>query len=130
MPEKSYPNVTQKILLRCGDEVAILRHPGGSYDFPGGRLEMFEDLFDSLQRELKEEINYFLNGKPELFHVWSYISKDKTRHSVMIYYIYGLDKKPELVSPEKLEIFWLKKDKMMDIIKDQDFLERIYSWNG
>ena len=43
-----YPNVTQKILLKQGDRIMILRHKDGVYDFPGGQLEWGENLFNKI----------------------------------------------------------------------------------
>lgn len=123
-----YPNVTIKILIRHKNKVLILRHKDGIYDFPGGQLEFRESLEEGLKREIKEELDYDFNVKPELIHVWNYISRDRQRHSVMIYYIYIIDKKPKFSSPEKLEVLWLNKKDMKDIISDHDFVERIYSW--
>lgn len=125
-----YPNITQKIILKQGNKIMILRHKDGIYDFPGGRLEWGESLFDSLQRELSEEIGIKLDGQPSLFHVWNYISKDKERHSVMIYYIYKLKGGRNLVSPEGLEILWLTKDEMKKVIRDKNYVERMFNWRN
>jgi len=127
---KKYPNVTLKVLLKYRDRILIMRHKNGSYDFPGGQIEFGESLFGALQRELKEELNFKLDREPALFEVWNYISKDKKRHSVMVNYIYFLNKKPKLKSPEKLEILWLNKKEMKNIIKDHNFVEEMYSWRG
>lgn len=125
---KKYPNVTLKILIKYKNTILILRHKNGVYDFPGGQLEFRESLKDGLARELKEELDYNLNTKPALIHVWNYISENNRRHSVMIYYICIINKKPKLESPEKSEVLWLNKERLRHIIKDHFFVERIYSW--
>lgn len=125
---KKYPNVTIKIVLRCGNRILILKHKNGVYDFPGGRIEFYESLLGALQRELKEELDLVLPGEPQLFHVWNYISKNKRRHSVMIYYIYSINKIPRIVSPEKLQILWLLEKQMMEIIRDYEFVKKLYHW--
>ncbi len=123
---KKYPNVTIKIILRCGDKVLILRHKNGTYDFPGGRLEFYETLLGALRRELKEELNFILTREPRLFHVWNYISKNKRRHSVMIYYIYFIKKMTKFTSPEKINILWLSEKQMRKIIHDHEFVKKLY----
>lgn len=123
-----YPNVTQKILLKQGNRIMILKHKDGVYDFPGGRLEWGENLFESLKRELFEELGFKLDNQPSLFHVWNHISEDKERHSVMIYYICELKEAQNLVSPEGLEILWLTKDEMNKVVRDEDYVERMFSW--
>jgi len=125
---KKYPNVTLKIIFRCKDKILMLKHPNGAFEFPGGRMEWRESIFGALKRELKEELNYNLKKEPELFDLWNYISKNGRRHSVMIYFIYQLDKKPKFPSPEKLEILWLKKEKVIPIIKDKKLIEKIFRW--
>ncbi len=60
--------------------------------------------------------------------VFNHISKDKKEHTVFIDYIYRLNKKPNLSSPEKLEILWLTKEEIIDknISKDREFLDKIF----
>ena len=127
---KKYPNVTLKIIFRYGSEVMMFRHLNGAFDFPGGRMEWGESILGALYRELKEEINYSLKKEPELFSVWNYISKDRKRHSVMIYFIYPLDKKPKFSSPERVEILWLTGKELFskNIIKEKQFINRIFKW--
>lgn len=110
----------------------MLRHKNGAFDFPGGRVEWGESLFGTLNRELKEELNYSLKGEPKLFQVWNYISKDKKRHTVIINYIFKLDKKPRLFSPEKSQILWLTKRELIskNITKDEKFLKRIFDFKS
>jgi len=98
---KKYPNVAVKIMLKHKNRILMLRHKNGAFDFPGGRMEWKESILKTLKRELKEELYYSLKGKPELFDVWNYVSKDKKRHSVFIYYIYPLGKKLEFSSSEE-----------------------------
>jgi 8-oxo-dGTP pyrophosphatase MutT (NUDIX family) len=127
---KKYPNVTLKIILRYKNKILLLRLPDGRIDFPGGRMEWGESIFGALKRELKEEINYDLKEEPQLFQVWNYISKNKKRHSVMINFIYELDKKPKISSREKAKILWASKKEIIskNIIKDKNFVEKIFSW--
>lgn len=123
---KKYPNVTVKIIFRYKDKMLMLKHKNGAFDFPGGRIEWKESMLGTLKRELKEELNYSLKNEPELFDVWDYISKNGKRHSVMIYFIFQLDKKPKFSSPENLQILWLAKESAISIIKDKKFLEKIF----
>ena len=127
---KKYPNVTLKIIFRYKDKILMLRHPNGVFDFPGGRIEWKESILEALNRELKEELNYSLKEEPELFGIWNYISKNGKRHSVIINFIYRLDKKPKFSSPEKLKILWLTKKeiKSMNLIKDKKFLNRVFKY--
>jgi len=127
---KKYPIVAVAIILRHKDKMLILRHKNGAMKFPGGKMEWGESILRALYRELKEELNYSLKKEPELFSVFNYISKDKKRHTVFIDYIYPLNKKPKLSSPEKLEILWLTEKELIskNIIKDEKFLDKIFKW--
>ena len=104
----------------------MLRRKNGANDFPGGRMEWKESMLGALKRELIEELNYSLDKEPKLFDVWNYISKNKQRHSVFIYYIYRLDKKPRLISQENAEILWLTKKDLLSIIKNQEFVNKVF----
>lgn len=126
---EKFPNVTQKIILRYQEKILIARHANGVHDFPGGRIEWGENLFDSLRRELKEELDFNLEDQPRLFHVWNYVSKDQERHSVMVYYICDLKEEPDFNSPENLELLWLENDQMKEIVRDHDFVDRMFRWN-
>jgi len=125
-----YPNVTVKIIFKYNDKILILKHPNGVFSFPGGRMKWGESIFEALNRELKEELNYCLEKEPKLFDVWNYISKNKKRHSVFINYIYRLNRKPKLSSPEKLQTLWLTKKDLIskNIIKDKKFLDKIFRY--
>lgn len=124
------PNVTLKIILRSKKKILIMRHKDGNYDFPGGRMEWGEELFSTLKRETKEELNFVLIDEPRLFHVWNYKSKDGKRQSIMIYFFQELAKPIKFVSPENIDIFWLAKNEMGKIIHHRDFIKRIYGWKN
>jgi ADP-ribose pyrophosphatase YjhB (NUDIX family) len=125
---KKYPNVAVVVIFRHKNKILMLKHKNGALKFPGGKMEWKESILGALYRELKEELNYSLKKEPELFSVFSYISKDKKRHTVFIDYIYPLDKKPKLSSPEKLEILWLTKKEIIskNITKDERFLDKVF----
>jgi len=125
---KKYPNVSVKIIFKYKNKVLMLRQRNGKFDFPGGRIEWGESPLEALNRELKEELNYSLRKEPQLFSVWSYISKNKRRHTILIDYIYQLDKKSKFFSPEKAEPLWLNKKELMRIIKDKKFVKKIFDF--
>ncbi|MBU2264772.1 NUDIX hydrolase [Patescibacteria group bacterium] len=123
---KKRPNVTQKLILKYKDRILMFRRKNGAYDFPGGRLEFLESPLSALKRELKEELNFDLKSEPRPFYVWNYVSKDKKRHSIMLYYRHRLKKKENFASPEGMKILWLRKREMNKIILDKSFVDRIY----
>lgn len=124
------PNVTVKLIFRYKDKTLILKHPDGVISFPGGRMEWGESILEALNRELKEEINYSLKEEPALLDLWNYVSENGERHSVFINFIYQVDKKPELYSPEGLELLWLTKKEIIEreLIKGKEFVDKIFKW--
>lgn len=127
---KKYPNITIKVIFRYKNKTLILGHKDSVFSFPGGRMEWGESILGALNRELKEELNYSLENEPELLEVWNYISKNRSRHSVMINFIQQLVKKPKFSSPEKLKILWLTKNNILskNIIKNKEFVDKIFNW--
>jgi len=125
---KKYPNITLKIIFKYKNRILILKRKDKVFDFPGGRLEWKEAIEDALKREIMEELRYSLKEKPKLFDIWNYISKNGKRHSVMIYFICVLGKKPEFHPSGKTQILWLSKEDFlrMNIIDDEKFLNKIF----
>ena len=114
---KRYPNVAVKLILKHKNTVLMLRHQNGAFDFPGGRMEWRETPEGTLARELREELLLELEIPPKFFDVWNYIARDNSRHSIFLYYIGNIAKKPTLNSTENAEILWLSKKELKDIKK-------------
>lgn len=130
---KNRPNVSVKLILRYKNEVLAIKNKDKTLGFPGGHVEYGEFLLGALKREVKEELNYNLKAEPKLFDVWNYVPEEnsgmKTKdHIVFLNYICKLDKKPDLSSPEGLEILWLTRKEIESLkeIKDKQFLDKIF----
>lgn len=121
-----YPNVATKLILRCGGKILMLRHKSGAFDFPGGRMEWGETPEDTLKRELAEELRLRLPRQPKLFDIWNYIARDKSRHSVFLYYFVTIKKRPRLRSTEGAAILWLSRRELRDRIRDPRFLRKLF----
>lgn len=110
----------------------MLLHKDGTYDFPGGQMEWGETPQKTFKRELIEELAYSLPEAPQFLDIWNYISKDKARHSVFLYYLLALKQRPELQTTGEeaqasTEVVWLSKKELKVIIKDSAFLEKIFA---
>lgn len=124
------PRVSVKIILRHKDEVLMLKYKDGANSFPGGGLEWGESIMEALKRELKEELNYSLNEKPEFFSIYNFISPDKKRHSVVLHYIYFLKERPAFpsLSLDGAKVLWLTKEDLSSYIKNQDFINQVFKY--
>lgn len=86
-----------KIILIYKNKVLLLSE-GDSFDLPGGRMEYGEGIFDTLQREIKEELglNLKFTSEPVLIRVYDYLyPKDKVQR---VYVVYAYEIKKELVN--------------------------------
>lgn len=76
MSKHGFFQITQKLFLRNGDQLLVLRDfKSGLGDLPGGRMdedEFFQDWIKSIEREVKEElgddVKVKINPKPFLVH--------------------------------------------------------------
>jgi len=122
-------DVAVKIIFRLKNKALIMRHRNGIFDFPGGRIEFGESPLAALKRELKEELNYSLTKKPKFFNIWTYLSKNKKRHSIFLTYVLRVSKKPKMRSSEKADLLWLTKKEFLNrgVIKNIKFVQAIFS---
>jgi|GEM_PF-1064352 len=124
-PTLKRPDISIKLIVRCGDEAFMLFHPSsGHHDFPGGRMEWGESFDETLKRELKEELDYDITKEPKFIYVWNYVAEDKSRHTVHIYYLLTVAEKPHPVSSEGAELHWLPKDYFYK--KDEELANKIF----
>ncbi|MCW8853694.1 MAG: NUDIX domain-containing protein, partial [Gammaproteobacteria bacterium] len=82
---KKYVHVAVALIVNKNNEVLIaLRpehvHQGGLWEFPGGKVEANESVYDALLRESKEELNVYIeHAEPYL-----QIRHDYTDKSVLL----------------------------------------------
>lgn len=81
-------------IIRKGNKTLMTRrHPKSKFaasmwQFPGGKIEMFEDPVAALEREIREETSLKIRVG-ELYHVGSVIleTPDEKRHVILIGYL-------------------------------------------
>lgn len=80
--EKSRPPIVlvvrAVIANQAGEILLVKRSPNnqwgtGKWEFPGGKLETGKDIFQTLQKEVGEEVGLTINPKIKSFHVESWV---------------------------------------------------------
>jgi len=67
-------HVAVGIILNDRDQVLIAKRPnnlhqGGLWEFPGGKVEKDEDVFEALVREFREEVDLVINDADEFMKI-------------------------------------------------------------
>lgn len=98
-------------------KVLLMRHPDRGWEFPGGQVNISEDLITALKREVKEEtginisvgklVGIYQNIKAESVHIPTKIIFDFLCKKVSG----GLK-----TSEESLEVEWFPRDKVLNMI--------------
>ena len=76
--------VTMIPLLADGTIVLIRRRDTGKWALPGGMVDWGEDIFNTAQRELKEETGLNLVSLGRLVGVYSSFERDPRIHSISL----------------------------------------------
>lgn len=79
--------VSIKAVIKKEGKVLMVKNDHGVYDLPGGRMRCGESIYDTLVREVKEEIGWEVIGvadAPTLAFSWEY--KEGKSHGIVIAY--------------------------------------------
>lgn len=84
------------------------QHQGGKWEFPGGKIEPNESLFDALRRELQEEVGICISkAQPFMTALYHYHDKSVVLHTFIVEKFegqaQGLEQQPiEWVYPQEI----------------------------
>ncbi|MDI7860848.1 NUDIX domain-containing protein [Rhizobiaceae bacterium n13] len=107
--------MTVGVRAACFDDrgrIFLVRHgyvPG--WYMPGGGVERFETAEQALEKELKEEGNLEITGRPQLFHVY-YNRKVSKRDHVLFYKVAVHQTAPRLPDREIVESGFFDPDRL------------------
>lgn len=105
--QQSYLFIKRTDLLQNEQEV--------SWDIPGGRIEVHENLKDALNREVFEELGIQLNGNPELINAQDIFVASKDLHVVRLTYRLVQDLNKITLSHEHQAYKWSSLDEISEI---------------
>ena len=111
------PNVAIKVaLVRNGRVLCIKRSSTEEWceelwDLPGGRVEDGEDVYDAIQRELKEEIGV----APELDFIPVRVWSVKERNLIGITFMAQVGELEIKLGPEHTEYRWISKEELASL---------------
>ncbi len=130
---KNRPKVGIGVLIRRDNKVLLHKrkseHGYGTWAFPGGHLEMFEDFDEAILREMAEECGPDL--KVENIHFWTasntiFYSEDK--HYVVIFMLADwVSGEAKVMEPDKCECWeWFGWDELPEplMLGVQDLVRR------
>lgn len=112
MSDESSPSrVVAAVIERCGSYLICQRpvhkQQGGLWEFPGGKLEGDESLFEAARRELDEELRVEVTQcGPVLFE-----TLDTTRKYSISFAMVRIDGEPSTV--EHQQICWVERDSLL-----------------
>ena len=110
------------ITNNAGDLLVVRRakEPAkGTYDLPGGFVDLYETAEEAIIREVKEETNLQISAPDYLFSLPNlYLYSGFEVHTVDLFYQYSMDAFPALQAGDDAEsLFFLKKE----IIQPESF---------
>ncbi|NIO19715.1 MAG: NUDIX domain-containing protein [Candidatus Aenigmarchaeota archaeon] len=118
--------VAQKAVIREGDKYLIMRRSTkthvypGYWDFPGGRLEIGEDVLKALEREVLEETGFKIRVIKPIFTFHEIVNERP-----VFFIVYQCEKiSGEFrLSEEHTEHKWATKEEILKLEKTENFLK-------
>lgn len=104
-------------IIKYNDEFLVVKRSDneeyfkGAWEFPGGKLEDNELLFDGLKRELLEEIGFDIKNRE--IKIINYYDEIKNElHYIELDFLIEVDNKDfnVVLSDEHVDYCWIKKD--------------------
>lgn len=119
------------IIINKNDEL-LMGYCDGTYQFPGGHLEVGESLIEGLRREIREETGICLDEKDKLepfmmirYYTKNYRNKGINRENKIYYYLIRSEMEPvvnnmSLDNYEKEHNYMLKRVKLNNLESELD----------
>jgi 8-oxo-dGTP diphosphatase len=103
-------------------KILLVKSPRRGWEFPGGQVEVGEDLITALKREVEEESGIIINVK-QLVGVYSNIKTEIRKDTgvfvptkVMFDFLGEMVSGELRASEESIEVGWFEREKVLDMI--------------
>jgi len=102
------PGVGLGVILTKGDSILLGKrknsHGEGTWSFPGGKLEFYEQFINCAKREVKEETDIDIEPLPPYpIAITNDFFKEENQHWVTIYMRARTNQEPKIMEPKKCE---------------------------
>lgn len=110
--------VTQKAVIRDGDEVLVVRDANdGDWEFPGGRIDRTERPRDALLREVREETALEVQAAEPIFTASK--RRKKKKGKFFVYYAATTADRAVSLSAEHTDHRWLPPSEARPLLNDR-----------
>lgn len=110
--------VTQKAVIRDGDEVLVVRDAkDGDWEFPGGRIDRTERPRDALLREVREETALEVQAAEPIFTASK--RRKKKKGKFFVYYAATTADRRVSLSAEHTDYRWLPPSEARPLLNDR-----------
>lgn len=110
--------VTQKAVIRDGDEVLVVRDANdGDWEFPGGRIDRTERPRDALLREVREETGLEVQAAEPIFTANK--RRKNKKGKFFVYYAATTADRAVSLSAEHTDHRWLPPSEARPLLNDR-----------
>lgn len=120
-PAQSGPLVVTAAIIRRGEEILIAQRKADSgfaplmWEFPGGKLELFEKPEECLRREIREELNLDITVD-QIFDVVSHVYRrpDGQRFHIILLCYFCTYRAGQIECLEVADAKWVRREELGD----------------
>jgi 8-oxo-dGTP diphosphatase len=101
------------------------KHQGGLWEFPGGKLEVNESRLEGLKREIKEEVNFDLDGA----HPLKCLTHDYGDIQIKLDVWYTKSTNPQVFANENQQMTWVSYQELQNLempAADKPIIEALF----